>query len=45
MKILENELAILKGMLEADKGPPAAVEEPPLPASAQRFVTEPIHAH
>lgn len=38
MKILENELAILKGMLEADK-------EPPLPASAQRFVTEPIHAH
>ncbi len=30
LKILEDELATLKVMLEGDKGPPAAVEEPPL---------------
>ena len=44
LKILEDELAALKAMLEGDKGPPAVVEEPSLPASAQRFVTQPVRA-
>ena len=44
LKILDGELATLKAMLEGDKGPPAAVEEPTLPASAQRFVTQPVRA-
>jgi uncharacterized protein YndB with AHSA1/START domain len=44
LKILEGELATLKVMLEGDKGPAPAVEEPPLPASAKRFMTQPVHA-
>jgi len=44
LKVLEDELATLKVMLQGDKGPPV-VEEPPLPASAKRFVTQPVRAH
>ncbi len=44
LQILQGELATLKAMLEGDQGPSAAVEEPPLPASARRFMTQPVHA-
>jgi len=34
----------LRAMLEEQAGSPAVVDEPPLPASAERFLTEPVHA-
>jgi uncharacterized protein YndB with AHSA1/START domain len=45
LNILNNELATLKAMLEGEQGPPAAIEEPSLPVSAKRFVTQPVHTH
>ncbi len=44
LKILEDELAKLKVMLDGDKGAPAPIDEPPPPASAGRFVTQPVQA-
>lgn len=43
MKILESELATLKTVLEGEKASPAPIEEPILPPSARRFVTQPVH--
>jgi len=43
MKILETKLATLKAKLEGEEAALAAIEEPPLRASAQRFVTQPVH--
>ena len=34
----------LREMLEEQAGSPAVVDEPPLPMSAERFLTEPVHA-
>ena len=31
-------------MIEGQNGPPAAVEEPALPVSAERFLTQPVQA-
>jgi hypothetical protein len=36
--------ARLRQILEGQDGAPAAVEEPMLPVSAERFLTEPVHA-
>ena len=35
----------LQLILEGTKATPAIVEEPPLPVSSERFLTEPVHAH
>jgi uncharacterized protein YndB with AHSA1/START domain len=35
----------LRLMLEGRNGAPAVVEEPLLPVSAERFLTQPVHAH
>ena len=34
----------LRQMLEENAGSPPVVEEPPVPMSAERFLTEPVHA-
>ncbi len=44
-KNITNEVAKLRLMLEEQKGAPALVEEPALPVSAERFLTQPVHAH
>ena len=41
---ITHEVAALRLILEAQNGAPA-VEEPTLPASAERFLTQPVHAH
>jgi hypothetical protein len=41
---ITNEVATLRTMIEGQNGPPAAVEEPTLPVSGERFLTQPIHA-
>ena len=41
---ITSEIATLRLILEGDKGAPALVEEPPPPVSAERFLTEPVHA-
>ena len=38
------EIATLRSMLEG-KGSEAAIAEPPLPTSAERFLTQPVHGH
>jgi len=43
-KTITSEIATLRRMLEGEKGPPAAVEEPALPVSAERFRTQPVNA-
>jgi uncharacterized protein YndB with AHSA1/START domain len=43
-KSITAEIATLRLMLEGRKGAPAVVEEPPLPVSSERFLTEPVHA-
>jgi uncharacterized protein YndB with AHSA1/START domain len=40
-KDITSEVAALRLMLEGQKGTPAAVEEPALPVSAERFLTSP----
>jgi uncharacterized protein YndB with AHSA1/START domain len=35
----------LRLMLEGQKATPAVVEEPALPVSSERFITQPVHAH
>ena len=41
---ITHEVEALRLMIEGQMGP-AAVEEPPLPVSAERFLTQPVHAH
>lgn len=43
--ILTSELATLRPMLEGQRGPLEVVDEPTLPVSVKRFITEPVHAH
>jgi hypothetical protein len=39
-----HQVAALRLMLEGQNAAPAAVDEPTLPASAERFLTQPVHA-
>jgi hypothetical protein len=41
---ITKSIATLRLILEGQKGAPALVEEPPMPVSAERFLTEPVHA-
>ena len=41
-KTITAEVATLRRMLEGQEGPPAAVEEPTLPVSAERFLSQPV---
>ena len=43
-KTITSEVATLRQMLEGQEGAPAAVEEPALPVSAERFLTQPVNA-
>ena len=43
-KNITNEVATLRLMLEGQQGPAAGVEEAALPVSAERFLTQPVHA-
>ena len=43
-KTITDEVAALRLMLEGQDGAPAAVEEPALPVSAERFLTQPVNA-
>ena len=43
-KTITNEVATLRLMLEQEKAASAAIEEPNLPVSAERFLTSPVHA-
>jgi uncharacterized protein YndB with AHSA1/START domain len=43
-KTIRNEVATLRLMLEQEKAASAAIEEPNLPVSAERFLTSPVHA-
>ena len=42
-KSITSEVATLRLMLEGQKGALAVVEEPPLPISSERFLTQPVH--
>jgi uncharacterized protein YndB with AHSA1/START domain len=42
---ITSEVAALRLMIEGQNGGPAAVEEPALPVSAERFLIQPVHAH
>ena len=42
-KNITAEVAALRLMLEGQDGAPSAVDEPALPASAERFLTQPVH--
>ena len=44
-KHITSEVAALRLMIEGQKGTPTAVEEPALPVSAERFLTQPVHPH
>jgi hypothetical protein len=44
-KTITSEVATLRSMLEGQQGAPAAVEESTLPASADRFLSQPVHGH
>ena len=43
-KTITSEVATLRQMLEGQEGAPAIVEEPALPVSADRFLTQPVNA-
>jgi uncharacterized protein YndB with AHSA1/START domain len=43
-KTITSEVAALRTMIEGQSGSPTAVEEPTLPVSEERFLTQPIHA-
>jgi uncharacterized protein YndB with AHSA1/START domain len=43
-KTITSEVATLRQLLEGQEGAPAAVEEPALPSSADRFLTQPVNA-
>jgi uncharacterized protein YndB with AHSA1/START domain len=38
-------IANLRLMLEGEKGAPAVVDEPEIPVSSERFLTQPLHVH
>jgi uncharacterized protein YndB with AHSA1/START domain len=42
---ITSEVAALRLMIEGQKGTPTAVDEPALPVSAERFLTQPVHPH
>ena len=42
-KNITAEVAALRLMLEGQSGAPSAVDEPSLPASTERFLTQPVH--
>jgi len=42
-KTITGEVATLRRMLEGQEGAPAAVEEPALPVSSDRFLTQPVN--
>jgi uncharacterized protein YndB with AHSA1/START domain len=42
-KTITSEVATLRLMLEGQKGAPALIEEPALPVSAERFLTQPVN--
>ena len=42
-KTITSEVATLRQMLEGQEGAPAVVEEPALPVSAERFLTQPVN--
>jgi len=44
-KNITNEVATLRRMLEQQQAAGGSVEEPDLPVSAERFLTQPVHAH
>lgn len=44
-KNITSEVATLRQMLEGQNGGAAAVGEPTLPVSAERFLTQPVHTH
>jgi hypothetical protein len=41
---MTSEAVILRQMLDAQQAAAAAVAEPPLPASAERFLSQPVAA-
>jgi uncharacterized protein YndB with AHSA1/START domain len=43
-KTITSEVATLRSMLEGQHGAPGAVEEPALPVSAERFLTQPVRS-
>ena len=43
-KNITTEVATLRVMLEGQQGVTAGVDEPALPVSGQRFLTQPVHA-
>ncbi|MEP6941441.1 MAG: DUF2652 domain-containing protein [Betaproteobacteria bacterium] len=43
-KNITNEIATLRQMLEGQQKTAVGIEEPALPASAERFLTQPVHA-
>jgi len=42
---LAGAMTNLRLLLEGQTSAPAVVEEPPVPVSAERFLTQPVHAH
>ncbi len=44
-KTITSEVATLRQMLEGQEGAPAVVEEPTLPVSAERFLSQPVPPH
>jgi len=44
-KNITNEVATLRRMLEQQQAAGGSVEEPDLPVSAERFLTQPVHVH
>ena len=44
-QMITQAVTTLRLLMEGQSGAPAVVEEPPMPVSAERFLTQPIHAH
>jgi uncharacterized protein YndB with AHSA1/START domain len=44
-KNVTTAVTALRLILQGQKGAPAVVDEPALPVSAERFLTQPVHAH
>jgi hypothetical protein len=43
--VLTDMMETYRSILDRQMGSPAAVEEPPMPLSSERFLTNPVHAH